>query len=234
MLAFRFDAQCVCLHRAPPPTCPIHSFWPRHAAGVVTAYNVTNRQTDSIDEKFVLYFTTTMALYPCGRCEGCGRMRPDWVGWDRVGWDRVGWDWLGRDWLGWHRVGWHLVGWDQVGNRRDQVGNRRDQVGWDQVEWQWVCWVCWDVWVGLGRDRLGRDRLGSGRIGSGQVGIGSGRVGSFSLTRIAPSCGRLLQWVELFAPLWLGGHIVGFMSFFGWTLYTESDLLKSDKQLMLQ
>ena len=38
--------------------------------------------------------------------------------------------------------------------------------------------------------------------------------------------------METFAPLWLGGHIVGFSSFFGWTLYTESDLLKSDRELL--
>ena len=44
--------------------------------------------------------------------------------------------------------------------------------------------------------------------------------------------GRLLQWAETIAPLWLGGHIVGFSSFFGWTLYTESDLLKSDRELL--
>ena len=44
--------------------------------------------------------------------------------------------------------------------------------------------------------------------------------------------GRLLRWVETFAPLWLGGHIVGFVSFFGWTLYTESDLLKNDSALL--
>jgi hypothetical protein len=43
--------------------------------------------------------------------------------------------------------------------------------------------------------------------------------------------GRLLSIVERFAPLWLGGHIVGFGSFFVWTLYTESDLLKSDAML---
>ena len=43
---------------------------------------------------------------------------------------------------------------------------------------------------------------------------------------------RLLTWVEKFAPLWLGGHIVGFGSFFAWTLYTESDLLKSDAALL--
>ena len=29
-----------------------------------------------------------------------------------------------------------------------------------------------------------------------------------------------------------GGHIVGFGSFFAWTLYTESDLLKSDTLLL--
>mmetsp|Transcript_53657 Transcript_53657/g.117000 ORF Transcript_53657/g.117000 Transcript_53657/m.117000 type:complete len:477 (-) Transcript_53657:717-2147(-) len=45
--------------------------------------------------------------------------------------------------------------------------------------------------------------------------------------------GRLLQWVERFAPLWLGGHIVGFFSFFVWTLYTESDLLKTDRDLLV-
>lgn len=43
---------------------------------------------------------------------------------------------------------------------------------------------------------------------------------------------RFFTWVEAFAPLWLGGHIVGFGSFFAWTLYTESDLLKSDSVLL--
>ena len=43
---------------------------------------------------------------------------------------------------------------------------------------------------------------------------------------------RMLSMVERFAPLWLGGHIVGFASFFVWTLYTESDLLKSDNALL--
>ena len=42
----------------------------------------------------------------------------------------------------------------------------------------------------------------------------------------------LLARVENFAPLWLGGHIVGFGSFFVWTLYTESDILKSDHNLL--
>jgi hypothetical protein len=45
--------------------------------------------------------------------------------------------------------------------------------------------------------------------------------------------GRLLQWVESFAPLWLGGHIVGFGSFLSYTLYTESDLLKNDRDLQM-
>ncbi len=43
---------------------------------------------------------------------------------------------------------------------------------------------------------------------------------------------RLLKWVESFAPLWLGGHIVGFVSFFSWTLYTESDLMRTDRDLV--
>ena len=41
-----------------------------------------------------------------------------------------------------------------------------------------------------------------------------------------------LERLEAFAPLWLGGHIVGFLSFFAWTLYTESDLLKTDHGLL--
>ena len=53
----------------------------------------------------------------------------------------------------------------------------------------------------------------------------------FALCAAMYPCGRLLQWVERFAPLWLGGHIVGFLSFFGWMLYSEADLLKSDKLL---
>jgi hypothetical protein len=43
---------------------------------------------------------------------------------------------------------------------------------------------------------------------------------------------RLLTWVERFAPLWLGGHVVGFGSFFLWMLWSESDLLKSDSSLL--
>lgn len=43
---------------------------------------------------------------------------------------------------------------------------------------------------------------------------------------------RFFAMVEAFAPLWLGGHIVGFGSFFVWTLNTESDLLKSDAVLL--
>ena len=54
----------------------------------------------------------------------------------------------------------------------------------------------------------------------------------FELRTSALSASRLLSWVARFAPLWLGGHIVGFGSFFVWTLYTESDLLKSDAALL--
>ncbi|EOD11601.1 hypothetical protein EMIHUDRAFT_442541 [Emiliania huxleyi CCMP1516] len=53
----------------------------------------------------------------------------------------------------------------------------------------------------------------------------------FALALALYPSGRLLQWVETFAPLWLGGHIVGFASFFTWTLYTESDLMRSDREL---
>ncbi|KAL1500603.1 hypothetical protein AB1Y20_013255 [Prymnesium parvum] len=53
----------------------------------------------------------------------------------------------------------------------------------------------------------------------------------FAICAVMYPCGRLLQWVEGFAPMWLGGHIVGFCSFFCWMLYSESDILKSDKLL---
>ncbi|KAJ1639772.1 hypothetical protein T492DRAFT_934318 [Pavlovales sp. CCMP2436] len=43
---------------------------------------------------------------------------------------------------------------------------------------------------------------------------------------------RVMVLVEAAAPYWLGGHIVGFMSFFAWLRYTESDLLRSDVQLL--
>ena len=54
----------------------------------------------------------------------------------------------------------------------------------------------------------------------------------FSSTLALYPAYKLLTWVERFAPLWLGGHVVGFGSFFIWTLYTESDLLKSDHDLL--
>eukprot|EP00455_Lapot_gusevi_P053858 TRINITY_DN8498_c0_g1_i2.p1 TRINITY_DN8498_c0_g1~~TRINITY_DN8498_c0_g1_i2.p1 ORF type:complete len:159 (-),score=31.73 TRINITY_DN8498_c0_g1_i2:72-548(-) len=41
----------------------------------------------------------------------------------------------------------------------------------------------------------------------------------------------LLPIVERYAPLWLGGHIVGFSSFFLYMLYTDSDLLKTEQML---
>lgn len=43
---------------------------------------------------------------------------------------------------------------------------------------------------------------------------------------------RVMQVVEAVAPYWLGGHIVGFMSFFAWLRYTESDLLRTDAELL--
>lgn len=54
----------------------------------------------------------------------------------------------------------------------------------------------------------------------------------FSLCALMYPASRLLAWVERFAPLWLGGHVVGFGSFFAWTLHAESDLLKSDRDLL--
>eukprot|EP00163_Fabomonas_tropica_P001765 TRINITY_DN1130_c0_g1_i14.p1 TRINITY_DN1130_c0_g1~~TRINITY_DN1130_c0_g1_i14.p1 ORF type:complete len:385 (-),score=39.73 TRINITY_DN1130_c0_g1_i14:172-1326(-) len=41
----------------------------------------------------------------------------------------------------------------------------------------------------------------------------------------------LLPIIEQWAPLWLGGHIVGFMSFFFWLVYTNSDLMQHDNAL---
>lgn len=41
----------------------------------------------------------------------------------------------------------------------------------------------------------------------------------------------LLPIVERFSPYWLGGHVVGFTSFFTWLLLTKNDLLKSDTLL---
>ena len=38
----------------------------------------------------------------------------------------------------------------------------------------------------------------------------------------------LLPIVESFAPLWVGGHILGFMSYFTYLVYSESDLMRSD------
>lgn len=43
---------------------------------------------------------------------------------------------------------------------------------------------------------------------------------------------RVMQVVEAVAPYWLGGHIVGFMSFFAWLRYTASDLLRTDAELL--
>jgi hypothetical protein len=42
----------------------------------------------------------------------------------------------------------------------------------------------------------------------------------------------VMQVVERAAPFWLGGHIVGFMSFFAWLRYSHSDLLRTDAELL--
>mmetsp|Transcript_50697 Transcript_50697/g.99308 ORF Transcript_50697/g.99308 Transcript_50697/m.99308 type:complete len:540 (-) Transcript_50697:163-1782(-) len=44
----------------------------------------------------------------------------------------------------------------------------------------------------------------------------------------------LLPMVERWAPLWLGGHVVGFMSFFTYLRLTDADVLKSDAQLKIR
>ena len=41
----------------------------------------------------------------------------------------------------------------------------------------------------------------------------------------------ILPWVERWAPLWLGGHVVGFGSFFLYMVVTDADLMKSDHRL---
>jgi len=41
----------------------------------------------------------------------------------------------------------------------------------------------------------------------------------------------LLPVLESWSPLWLGGHIVGFMSFFIYMRVSDSDILKNDEQL---
>jgi hypothetical protein len=43
---------------------------------------------------------------------------------------------------------------------------------------------------------------------------------------------RGMQVVERLAPHWLGGHIVGFMSFFAYLHYAQSDLFRTDAQLL--
>ncbi len=54
----------------------------------------------------------------------------------------------------------------------------------------------------------------------------------YSVSALCLYPGRFFfQWVERFAPLWLGGHVVGFSSFLIYTMWSESDLLKSDAQL---
>jgi hypothetical protein len=42
----------------------------------------------------------------------------------------------------------------------------------------------------------------------------------------------IMPAVDRWAPLWLGGHVVGFSSFFIYSWLTGSDLLKNDQQLL--
>ena len=42
----------------------------------------------------------------------------------------------------------------------------------------------------------------------------------------------LLPMVERFSPLWIGGHVVGFGSFFTYLVLTDSDLMKNDQGLL--
>jgi hypothetical protein len=44
----------------------------------------------------------------------------------------------------------------------------------------------------------------------------------------------LLPIVERFSPYWIGGHVLGFTSFFVWLLVSKNDLLKSDTLLASQ
>ncbi|KYQ92180.1 hypothetical protein DLAC_07023 [Tieghemostelium lacteum] len=43
----------------------------------------------------------------------------------------------------------------------------------------------------------------------------------------------LLPVVERFSPYWIGGHVLGFMSFFTYLAYTKSEIFKSDQMLIL-
>eukprot|EP01132_Coremiostelium_polycephalum_P005294 gene5294-6592_t len=42
----------------------------------------------------------------------------------------------------------------------------------------------------------------------------------------------LLPVIERFSPYWIGGHVLGFMSFFSYLVYTENDIFKSDNLIM--
>ena len=51
----------------PTPSLILPSLTVAQVGGVVTAYNRTNRATDTVQEKFALYFTSCVALYPASR-----------------------------------------------------------------------------------------------------------------------------------------------------------------------
>lgn len=43
----------------------------------------------------------------------------------------------------------------------------------------------------------------------------------------------LLPIIERFSPYWIGGHVLGFMSFFTWMILTENDMFKTDTNIKL-
>jgi hypothetical protein len=44
----------------------------------------------------------------------------------------------------------------------------------------------------------------------------------------------MLPVLDKLCPLWLGGHVVGFCSFFLFMMATDNDMFKSDHQLKIQ
>ncbi len=44
----------------------------------------------------------------------------------------------------------------------------------------------------------------------------------------------ILPIVDKVFPLWIGGHVLGFTSFFTWLLVSKSDVLQSDNLLSSQ
>lgn len=45
---------------------------------------------------------------------------------------------------------------------------------------------------------------------------------------------HIIPALDRWAPLWIGGHVLGFVSFFGWLYVSDNDLLKADGELMMR